>query len=548
MFKCRHKNIKNILYIVCGILFLLYLLSIFVINVKGRIWVNYDIYSDAILSKYIAESHSLFPKGWHFGNQIYVIATPILASIFYMFLHESYLSLAVASCCMTFLCVLSFVWCIKPFVKKQFIVVGLLLFIGGANISLSATTDIGGLQVFYTMASYYSCYVIGIFITLGIFLRYYYEHSINKIFLLFVLLVNFALGMQSLREMLVLNIPLCMLGILALLAAKEKAQTAIVKNTKSILFVLATFTLNLFGHFLRGWLVRLQVINQSDMLNKVTDNFIDNFCNSIYALLNYIGVMNPLNSNYCFYEFIGAIFSIMVVLSAIACIIVQYIKKSEITPMGIVVIFFVISLTAVLCSGILVIELRNIYFFCWYLLVTCAMVYFLDLRLQHRLMKSFKWLMVVGLIFISTINYYTSFVGIFKEIDNGGADYQNIVEQLKLDGIEYLYSDCRTDRNNICTASNDEIIYGTLKFSNDTEDLWDSFDYLYYDEWFTESAFNNAYIVLSSKSLTVIDNECSEEYKKELLNNLQLVHTFEIEQDVLYFYKGSEKIFDDMTR
>ncbi|MEE1319068.1 MAG: hypothetical protein UHD05_06110, partial [Ruminococcus sp.] len=113
---------------------------------------------------------------------------------------------------------------------------------------------------------------------------------------------------------------------------------------------------------------------------------------------------------------------------------------------------------------------------------------------------------------------------------------------------KYLYSDWRTEMNNICAISKDRIMYGTLKFSNDPEDLWDSCDYLYLDEWFTNTNFNKAYIVLSSDVLNALDEEYSYEYKKEFFSNTQLVHTFELENNVLYFYKGSEKMFQDMIK
>ena len=69
---------------ICSLLvFLIYIVSIFFVNYLGRDLVNYDIYSDAILTKYIATEKTLFPEGWHFGNQVYVIATPVLGAFFY---------------------------------------------------------------------------------------------------------------------------------------------------------------------------------------------------------------------------------------------------------------------------------------------------------------------------------------------------------------------------------------------------------------------------------------------------------------------------------
>ena len=115
--------------------------------------------------------------------------------------------------------------------------------------------------------------------------------------------------------------------------------------------------------------------------------------------------------------------------------------------MGIVVVFFVISLMAVFCSGIFVIKLRNIYFFCWYLLVACSIIYLLDLRVQLRFRKLcnyLKYILLMILICISLINYYFSFVNNFRGIDRDILVYRNIVNQLESEGIKYLYSDFRS--------------------------------------------------------------------------------------------------------
>ena len=155
-----------------GVIIAAYICSIFAINILGRGFVNFDMYSDIELARYIALENTLFPEGWHFGNQIYTVATPVVASLAYRLVGDAYLSMAIASCFMTTICIISFVWCVKPFVTPRNIIVGLLVFVGGTNIARSAYGDWEGLQLFFTMASYYSCYVIGILITLGVWCRY----------------------------------------------------------------------------------------------------------------------------------------------------------------------------------------------------------------------------------------------------------------------------------------------------------------------------------------------------------------------------------------
>ena len=46
-------------------------------------YMDNDIYADTLVAKYMWDQKSLFPEGWVFGNQYYVIATPVLSALFY---------------------------------------------------------------------------------------------------------------------------------------------------------------------------------------------------------------------------------------------------------------------------------------------------------------------------------------------------------------------------------------------------------------------------------------------------------------------------------
>ena len=205
------KATKKLEFLFCIFIIALifaYICGIFSVNFAGRAYLDYDIYSDTILAKYMASQRTLFPEGWHFGNQIYVVATPVVAACLYPLVGDSYSAMAIASCLMTVFVIASFLWCVKPVSSVRSILVGLLVLIGGTNIGWTAHRDLWGLQVFYTMASYYACYIIGIFLTLGVYNRYLQGIPVKKLLLGVVVLLNFALGMQSLRETLVLNLPL----------------------------------------------------------------------------------------------------------------------------------------------------------------------------------------------------------------------------------------------------------------------------------------------------------------------------------------------------
>jgi hypothetical protein len=523
--------------------FLAYLSSIFIVNIVGRGWVNYDIYSDAILSKYIILDQTLFPSEWHFGNQVYTVATPALAAMFYAVVKDTYLALSLASCIMTSLCIISYIWCIKPFVKNKTILISLLILIGGVTVGGTAYGDIAGLQVFYTMASYYSCYLIGIFVTLGTCFRILNNIPVKKFFVLIVYLLNFALGMQSLRELLVLNLPLFMTLSFGFWFCKSRKIERIPQQKESVFFVAFTLIANICGVLLKKYLVLIGIINQQTILQEADHGVINRVKQAFLAFTNYIGICFPKDKEDVF-ELCVAFFLILIVCSVIVFIIIDICKNKKITTISFGVVYFIISLGAVFGSGVLIIKLRNIYYFCWYPLVAFSILYLLEK--EFKKINFIKVFLIIGLMCISILNYRFLFFPCFKNVTKEQDYYQKVTSILLEDDIEYLYSDWRTEQNVIGTVSRDQILYVTLKFSNNPDDLWDATDYLCSEKWFAKENFDKAYIILSNKSLNALETDFSPEYRRAFMSNLEIIHTIEEEGNTLYFYRGSDKMFKDM--
>ena len=78
-----------------------------------------DMYSDILYSVKAWEAKSLFPEGWVFGNQFYIIATPALASLVYGIVGNPALSMAIATILMTLGIFLSYSWMTRPVFKKS---------------------------------------------------------------------------------------------------------------------------------------------------------------------------------------------------------------------------------------------------------------------------------------------------------------------------------------------------------------------------------------------------------------------------------------------
>ena len=77
-----------------------------------------DMYADTLVAMMMWEQKSLFPLGYVFGNQLYVVATPVLAALFYGLTGSPNTAMALATTAMSALIMLSFFWLLRPVVKR----------------------------------------------------------------------------------------------------------------------------------------------------------------------------------------------------------------------------------------------------------------------------------------------------------------------------------------------------------------------------------------------------------------------------------------------
>lgn len=548
------KKPSNIIYIVFVLGILLYLGSIIWINLNGRQWFGFDIYSDAMTAKYMSESRSFFPDNWVFGNQYYIVATPVIAALINFFLQDAYLSLGIASCIMTLLTVGCYIWCIKPFVNNKSLIVGLFCLIGGTIFGIDAANNTDGLQVFFTMASYYSCYVIGILFTLGLWLRLYTNKNINFICIIVAILLNLSLGMQSLRETLVLNIPLCMLAVYVfLIEKKEKINNKEILMSKGNLFIVSMLIANLFGIFLIKLFTNIFKINNHTILKDVSSNLFENIQHSFSEFLVYTGLNISSTSRVEIFHFISSLFVLSVVLYSLFSIFKSHCK----TPVSFLVIFCLLSLSAVFFAGIFVIKVRTIYFFVWYLLVTFSFVYVSEKVLETTFEKRhirYKLYIVslLTLLLIGFGNYYSNFRFDFISYNAKKEFYKKMTAELQANDIKYLYSDWRVNEAGVVSAfSNSDIICGTFLFNNfNDKGLVSHVKYLCSEDWYKSEYSEHSYIMLFDRSLEFLDNDVSAEYREEIFSNLTFQYKTKYEYAgetiTYYFYKGSDKFYDDL--
>ena len=222
------KQIRKSELLIPLILVLFYCAVFLVVNFKYLpYFCDGDIYADMLLAKQIWGKKSLFPSNWIYGNQYSVIATPVLASLCYGITGSMNMAMAAASTLMGAFLIISYVWMVSACgADRSCILVSLLVL-------LCAPADYGLLyqpqgQLMFTLATYYACYLITVFVVFGCYIRSLeYTSSMSRHFLpswFLAFFLSFACGMQSLRQTAIMVLPLCLIDIIVFLKNRHSTD------------------------------------------------------------------------------------------------------------------------------------------------------------------------------------------------------------------------------------------------------------------------------------------------------------------------------------
>lgn len=192
-----------------------------VLNFKGFArFCEQDMYADTLAAKMMWEQKSLFPLGYVFGNQLYVVATPVLAALFYGLTGSPNTAMALATTVMSALIMISFVWLLRPFVKRGLsLCCAALMLVACAFGEKLVNQEMG--QLLFLLCSYYACYLITLFVVLGDYARSGADSRLRPVPLIVSLLLCFATGMQSLRQTCIMVLPILAFEALQLLLGKQ---------------------------------------------------------------------------------------------------------------------------------------------------------------------------------------------------------------------------------------------------------------------------------------------------------------------------------------
>lgn len=429
-------------------LILLFIGSIFWVNFHSALWYDMDMALNAREAKLMWEFKSLFPEGWVFGNQYQIVDTVNVAALFYGLVHQSTLAMSLSSSLGTLLILAAFAWCLSPFVGKRGLSIGMLCLVGGTIFGYSAASYTKGLQVLYTMGAYYGWYLIVLLLTVGAWLRMREGMKVHGIAWILLLVLNFGIGMNSLREALVLGTPLLLTSAALIIQGK--------KQKRPFLFASLVLVAELVGYL---FMKSLNVPTQANVMDVYPDfRPISVFYNTSYAIKDLLRV-----SGIALYrdgaQFIPLSICAVLIAMTIVAAIIRIIKNKDFRPLSVSILFGTISIICVFAAGAFMIRTRAIYYFVYWLLAALSVAYLADTT-----RKSF---IVPGIIAISLINFGYQFPVNFIEWSRYGDEMKSVTESLVADGYTTLYHD---DCAIFAAASKDRIIAAPVRLDFSSED------------------------------------------------------------------------------
>ena len=320
-----------------------------------------DIYTDMSLSRLMWEQKTLFPEGWIFGNQVYVIATPVLASLFYGLTGSLNLAMALATTLMGLLLLGSLAWMLRPFIPQRGTRLCTLLLFTAAPMGVRLLLEPEG-QLFFVLASYYACYLITLFIVFGDYVRALDLPGRRRLpALVLALALSFATGMQSPRQTAVMVLPLLALEGFALLRRLFLREPVLpTARRRALRRVLAYSAANLLG------LLALRVLPvPCHSIYEAPEGGLAGRLHPLWAALRGISGLDAALGGE------GAWFFLLFFAAQLCCVLLAALAvlrslKRGVDGLGRLWLLCLISLGGTLLAGLLLpLKMREIYLFVW---------------------------------------------------------------------------------------------------------------------------------------------------------------------------------------
>lgn len=348
-----------------------------------------DMYEDTYIAKLFWEQKTVFPENWVFGNQYYVITTPVVAALFYGMGLSLNTAMAAATTVMTLLILVSFYWMLRPFAWWHECLLGCALML--AVVSGPYIVDAIEGQIFYLMCSYYAAYLITLFVVFGAYVRGLKGCS-YRAFVPMALIsaaLSFCTGMQSLRQTAIMVLPMGIYELARWLprlpeVAKTLRTLYVYQNTrplkavmfrklereKGTLLALTVFVSNLLGYGLVKLIDPRSVTIYGEVRGQTALERQENLQTAVRGLQSVTGLkyLNTEGWN----GFVGA-FCLILLGIVVVAVVLRHRERSRSEGTFVYLDLCLLSLLSVfLISVVTDVALRSIYFFVWYPLAAIA--------------------------------------------------------------------------------------------------------------------------------------------------------------------------------
>ena len=450
---------EKIFSVVLTVLLLGFVGMVFYINFSiNPEYYDGDIYNDINYAKEAWKAKSLFPKDWIFGNQTYVVATPVLAALFYGITGNGFTAMAIASCIMTVLTLLTYDWMTRTLFSYNERTAGFLFMIGFLLLKAHVATSQQGIQAFFTMASYYACYLINAFIVYGCYVRIRQGKFTGKHIIPAIIgaALSFGTGMQSLRQTAVMALPLvaCEVLLIIIYSAKDK-RFAISYST---LFSAIVFIANIAGLVA----MRFIEINQNSIYG--TTAFVSSFKDffrKLFLNMESVALTFGLDALELRMRLVASIPFLLIILIGFILCVKDYIKnKCNEQGRFVLVMLLTLGCVSVFAAGVLTdVVNRALYYFMIYpLLAVCVSYIIVKFEKKRDVLFAVVAVFTAGMIIFRT-------AGAVEEI-KAGKDKNSTAHQIAnymLDnGYDTIYSvfglsGVMDGAENVVVASGDKI-------------------------------------------------------------------------------------------
>lgn len=534
---------EKIFSVVLTVLLLCFVGMVFYINFSiNPEYYDGDIYNDINYAKEAWKAKSLFPKDWIFGNQTYVVATPVLAALFYGITGNGFTAMAIASSIMTVLTLLTYDWMTRTLFSYNERTAGFLFMIGFLLLKAHVATSQQGIQAFFTMASYYACYFINAFIVYGCYVRIRQGKFTGKHIIPAIIGValSFGTGMQSLRQTAVMALPLvaCEVLLIIIYSAKDK-RFAISYST---LFSAIVFIANIAGIVA----MRFIEINQNSIYG--TTAFVSSFKDffrKLFLNMESVALTFGLDALELRVRLVASIPFLLIILIGFILCVKEYIKnKCNEQGRFVLVMLLTLGCVSVFAAGVLTdVVNRALYYFMIYpLLAVCVSYIIVKFEKKRDVLFSVVAVFTAGMIIFRT-------AGAVEEI-KAGKDKNSTAHQIAnymLDnGYDTIYSvfglsGVMDGAENVVVASGDKI--HLVQFKNvDSSKPMKPVEYLCVKDGYKQRDNSKSLYLLRDHELPKV-KKIAEKYDVTMTEKARF-------GDGLYLYSMSENIciYTDMQK